>query len=341
MSLYTIFRNAIFALSRITTPIALVLTVICFILAWTGFSVPDWLTFNTVNSYQRKFGLWTTCIQSITFYSNGYSCIMWTQSTEPLPDFLRTTQAMITLGTIFITFALGFGLLSSFAKCAKIGFLKFLPILASLCCLVALVFVIIGLAVFGGDYPNYVSNVSGTAVNRRWGYWLFVPISIFLPFAALFFPFNYIYTNYISNRMFHAVGFNKGVTIPVPNFLPNEKFFPTSSYSAMEFTPRGSSEAKELRQGEHGQNRHSSGLFAESAVTFSTNTEHTNVGDVSMQGEDDFFDSRLNGRYLDSVTNNVAHYTEDSVVISTNAGSNIRQQSGTSDDEPRWAWQRR
>ena len=67
-------------------------------------------------------------------------------------------------------------------------------------------FVIIGLAVFGGDYPNYVSNVSGTAVNRRWGYWLFVPISIFLPFAALFFPFNYIYTNYISNRMFHAVG---------------------------------------------------------------------------------------------------------------------------------------
>jgi hypothetical protein len=85
MSFYTIFRNVLFAVSRISTPIAIVLSVISFILSWTGFSVPDWLSYTTVNAYQRKFGLWNTCIQSVTYYSNGYTCILWTSSTETLP----------------------------------------------------------------------------------------------------------------------------------------------------------------------------------------------------------------------------------------------------------------
>jgi hypothetical protein len=87
MSLYSVFRNFIFALSRVSTPLALVLIVISFILSWTGFAVPDWLSFTTVNSYQRKFGLWNTCIQSITFFSNGYSCTLWSSSSEALPGF--------------------------------------------------------------------------------------------------------------------------------------------------------------------------------------------------------------------------------------------------------------
>jgi hypothetical protein len=35
------------------------------------------------------------------------------------------------------------------------------------------VFITIGLGVFGGDYTSYVSNLSGTSVSRRWGYWVY------------------------------------------------------------------------------------------------------------------------------------------------------------------------
>jgi hypothetical protein len=88
----------------------------------------------------------------------------------------------------------------------KFSLFRYLPVLSSICSLTAVIFLIIGLAVFGDDYSSYVSNVSGTSVTRRWGYWIFVPVIIFLFFAVFFFPFSYIYKNYISNRLYNFVG---------------------------------------------------------------------------------------------------------------------------------------
>jgi hypothetical protein len=300
MSFYTIFRNILFALSRITYPLALCLIVICFIFGWTGFSVPDWLALATVSEFQRKFGLWNTCIQSITFFSNGFDCQSWANSQESKPDFLETTSVFITFGCIFISFATGTALLGAVLKRS---IFRFLPLVAAFFSAVAFVFIAIGLSVFGGDYEAYGSNVSGTSVHRRWGYWIFVPVALFLLWATFLFPYHFIYKYYISNRLYNNFrGLNKGITIPVPappipmpideSFVPHEEFIDdgveagfNESFGAgpLEFAPRGDRARSSVKESKQSSNE--TNTTTTTNVNSSNNTDNSSISEEMRQQE--------------------------------------------------------
>lgn len=70
------------------------------------------------------------------------------------------------------------------------------------CELFQVIFMLIGIATFAGDYHDYVSGIAGTYYTRRWGYWIFVPVLFFVIIAAFLFPYNFVYKNYIANRLF-------------------------------------------------------------------------------------------------------------------------------------------
>lgn len=66
-----------YVLNFLSFPLALLFTLVAFLLGWIGFSVSDWLEFTTLLGYRAKFGLWNYCTLSLNFYSNGYSCTSW------------------------------------------------------------------------------------------------------------------------------------------------------------------------------------------------------------------------------------------------------------------------
>lgn len=228
---YACIRNWLYFTSKISFPLALLLITVVVILAWVGFSVPDWLSYTSILSAQTKFGLWNICIQSYTFFSSGYSCKTWSSSGYALPgkpasssssssfvfvisstticfvfssqiDFIRSVQGFITVGCIFATFSLGIGIASIFLQR---GIFRFFTIFASLCAFISFIFFVLGIAVFGGDYDDYVRSIAGSFFSRRWGYWIFYPTLFFALTAAFLFPFNFFYKNYLSNRLFNFI----------------------------------------------------------------------------------------------------------------------------------------
>lgn len=116
--------------TRTASSLAIVFSVLSLLFCWIGFSVPDWLIYEDENLVKKKFGLWVLCFQDSSSRYPVYTCQSWPQ--DQLPDFLRTTQVLITLGCIFCTFGVVTGITSLFLKN---GYYKILPLVAGVFCL--------------------------------------------------------------------------------------------------------------------------------------------------------------------------------------------------------------
>jgi hypothetical protein len=126
--------------NRISFPLALLFVITSFALSLIAFAVPDFLGFTTVFGFQSKFGIWSVCTLSLSYYSNGFSCTSWFNQplTYPLPNFVRTTQVMITIGVIFTTYSVVAG---SVAVFFRTNMFKLLPLLAGVFALIACKFI--------------------------------------------------------------------------------------------------------------------------------------------------------------------------------------------------------
>ena len=118
-------------IKKISTAVAIVGSILALLLCWIGFSVPDWLFYEDEFKVKKKFGLWIFCIQSQQS-PYVYNCKSWRNTSDQVPDFLRTTQVLITLACLFITLSVIVGILSLFLKK---GYAKILPLVAGLFCL--------------------------------------------------------------------------------------------------------------------------------------------------------------------------------------------------------------
>lgn len=118
-------------IKKISSTVALVGSILALLLCWIGFSVPDWLFYEDEFRVKKKFGLWNLCIQNqqSPFIFN---CKSWRNASDQIPDFLRTTQVLITLACVFVTISVIVGVLSLFLRT---GFAKILPLVAGLFCL--------------------------------------------------------------------------------------------------------------------------------------------------------------------------------------------------------------
>jgi hypothetical protein len=213
-------KNTAFYANRISFPLALLLVITSFALSWIAFAVPDFLAFTTVFGFQSKFGLWNMCTLSLSYYSNGFSCSSWFNQplTYPLPDFLKTTQVMITLGVVFTTYSMLVGLVAVFYRT---NLFKLLPLLAGVCAFLAcnfpfcvflnktkhfkisskkVVFFLIGLSTFHGDYARYVQSVGGYDFYLRWAYHLLFFVLFLLFPAAFLFPIRTIHKYFLYKR---------------------------------------------------------------------------------------------------------------------------------------------
>jgi hypothetical protein len=62
-------------------------------------------------------------------------------------------------------------------------------------------FILVGIIVFAGDFPEYVSGVSGNGAWRRWGYWIFTAVIVALIAATVLFPYKFIFLKCIQPRL--------------------------------------------------------------------------------------------------------------------------------------------
>ena len=70
---------------------------------------------------------------------------------------------------------------------------------------VSVLFFVAGISVFGGDYESYILNTAGTSYHRRWAFWIHVPLVILLLLASMLYPFNFVYKNFFTNRIYSFV----------------------------------------------------------------------------------------------------------------------------------------
>ncbi|RNA12429.1 hypothetical protein BpHYR1_037965 [Brachionus plicatilis] len=173
---------------KISTALAILCSILALLLCWIGFSVPDWLFYEDEYMLKKKFGLWTFCYQNRES-PYIYNCKSWRNAPDQIPDFLRTTQVLITMACILSTFSVIVGVLSLFFRK---GYAKILPLVAGLLCLLTLILVLIALSVFGSDHALYAQNLAGKKYNRRYGYWIYVLVIIFLLVSTFAYPFSFI-----------------------------------------------------------------------------------------------------------------------------------------------------
>ena len=163
------------------------------LLGWIGFGVPDWHAFQRYNgSTTEYYGLWAYCQDQAPLFTSV--CKRWPTAEDQLfngsrPSFIRAGEGLITVGMIFISL----GLIAAI-------FSVLLPLLAYLAgglTILAIIFLIIGLAIFGRQ-SNNLSQLRGDAnYNKRYGFWLIVP-TIVLGFLAslLFFGAAFLYQRF-------------------------------------------------------------------------------------------------------------------------------------------------
>jgi hypothetical protein len=153
------------------------------LLGWIGFGVPDWHAFQRYNgSTEEYYGLWAYCQEPAPLYNS--ICKRWPTAADELfngsrPDFVRTSDGLITVGMIFLSL----GLIAAV-------FAAILPLLAYLAgglTLISFIFLVIGLPIFGKQ-SNNLSKLSGdVSYNKRYGFWLIVPTIVLSFLAAILF----------------------------------------------------------------------------------------------------------------------------------------------------------
>ena len=62
-------------------------------------------------------------------------------------------------------------------------------------------FLIIGIIVFAGDFHSFVDNFGATNIWRRWGYWLFIPTILLIALAGMLYPFHVLFKRFIEPRI--------------------------------------------------------------------------------------------------------------------------------------------
>lgn len=219
-----LFRNILYFSSKVSFSLALLLTIITLICAWIGLIVPDWVVYTSIDGIEVKFGLWSQC-KKVKNFNTQYACQAWESETSP--DFLVTIQPLMALGCFFVTMAIFLAALGLFMNK---GILKYLRLFAGISVFIAFLFLIVGVSVFVGDYESYILSIAGSDYSRRWGFWIYVPLLMFLLAASVMFPFNLLYKNFLTNRIYNFVhnngkgpsslGLDMEMPIPdVPNYM--------------------------------------------------------------------------------------------------------------------------
>ncbi|CAF0888251.1 unnamed protein product [Adineta ricciae] len=163
--------------------LGILLSLIAFILGWIGFGVPDWHTFQRYSgSITEYYGLWAYCQEQTPLYNTV--CQRWSTAEAQVfngtrPNFISTAQGLITTGMILLSLGL--------ATAIAAAILPLLAYLAAALAIMAFIFLVIGLPIFGRQSNDY-SNVRGDYYyNKRYGFWLMVPTIILEFLAALLF----------------------------------------------------------------------------------------------------------------------------------------------------------
>jgi hypothetical protein len=156
---------------------------ICFfLLGWIGFGVADWQQLQRyVGSDIEFYGLWAYCQEQGSSYATV--CQRWHTAADELfngtrPDFIRTSEGLITTGMIFLSLGLFVAILAAL--------LPYLAYLAALFAFIAFIFLIVGLPIFGRQSNDFSTNRGDVEFNKRYGFWLMVP-TIVLEFLAILF----------------------------------------------------------------------------------------------------------------------------------------------------------
>ena len=94
--------------SKISSAVAVLLTINSFVFSWICFAVPDWLQYTSIG-YPVRLGLWSVCIGPISYFSR-YDCTPWSQYPTKIPGKKdSTTNALnILFNNVYILFNLRF-----------------------------------------------------------------------------------------------------------------------------------------------------------------------------------------------------------------------------------------
>jgi hypothetical protein len=144
--------------------------------------VPDWHTFQRFpGSTTEYFGLWAYCQEQGGIL--GTVCQRWSAAEVQLfngsrPEFVRTSEGLITTGMIFLSLGLGVALLALI--------LPLIAYLAAFLALIAFVFLVVGLPIFGRQSNDFSAQRGDAVYYKRYGFWLMVP-TIVLEFLAILF----------------------------------------------------------------------------------------------------------------------------------------------------------
>jgi hypothetical protein len=164
-----------------------------FLLGWVGYGVPDWQAFRRYNgSTQEYYGLWAYCQEPAPTFSP--ICRRWSDAEVQLfngsrPNFVRTAEGLITTGMVLLSLGLVAGFIAAI--------LPLLAYLAGALLLLAFIFLVIGVPIFGRQSNNLSIQMGVASYNKRYGFWLMIP-TIVLSFLAglLFLAAGYFYQRY-------------------------------------------------------------------------------------------------------------------------------------------------
>ncbi|CAF3825688.1 unnamed protein product [Rotaria sp. Silwood1] len=167
---------------KIALVLGILLSLVAFILGWIGFGVPDWQGFQRYNgSIAEFYGLWAYCqAQSTSF---GTVCNRWSTAEDALfngsrPNFIRTSEGLITVGMVFLSLGLAIAIVAAI--------LPLIAYVAAFFALISFIFLVIGLPIFGRQ-ANALSAAQGNyTYGHLYGFWLIVP-TIVLEFLAMLF----------------------------------------------------------------------------------------------------------------------------------------------------------
>ena len=139
--------------------------------------------FNVIMVLQKSIMVFGHIVKNQLHLYNSI-CKRWSTAEDQLfngsrPNFIRTSEGLITTGMIFLSL----GLIAAI-------FAAILPLLAYLAgglTFLGFIFLVIGVPIFGKQ-SNNLSQLRGDATyNKRYGFWLIVPTIILSFLAAVLF----------------------------------------------------------------------------------------------------------------------------------------------------------
>lgn len=155
--------------------------------------MPDWHEFQRFNgSTTEYYGLWAYCQEPAPLFNS--ICKRWPTAADQLyngtiPSFIKTSDGLITVGMIFLSF----GLIAA----AISAILPLLCYLAGGLTLIGFLFLIIGLPIFAQQSDRLSDLRVDATRSKRYGFWLMVP-TIILSFIAgvLFLVAGFLYQKF-------------------------------------------------------------------------------------------------------------------------------------------------